>query len=311
MSRRFGSPITSTFTRGAQMLENFQLAAIIKEGRHDRLLRIPLHQGLQDDLAEIWESQFDAFLDDVQEIEFNPGYQPEEHELFRLPEYELPDWLAHENSQSVADLDAITDREDLLQAIKGIVAFARHDEGEEVILFQNFSRSHVIRPGRFLFLQNDTYEMARGPGLTLNSKLSAVYWVEDGTLHFHNFRTVNTFLPLADFYEEASEQEIREVLAHDLLSPEDPNALASGANQWFRKRFAMLRDSGILDQYTAQQIADHSEGYEVDIQTNGGRIVFPAEKHAAKKLLQFLNEELFRGPITETLYETNSKREAD
>ena len=31
----------------------------------------------------------------------------------------------------------------------------------------------------------------------------------------------------------------------------------------------------------------------------------------AKKLLQFLNEELFRGAITETLYETNSKREAD
>ena len=34
-------------------------------------------------------------------------------------------------------------------------------------------------------------------------------------------------------------------------------------------------------------------------------------KGFSKTGLQFLNEELFRGAITETLYETNSKREAD
>ncbi len=130
-------------------------------------------------------------------------------------------------------------------------------------------------------------------------------------LEQHNLRTVNTFLPLADFYEEASEQQIREVLAHKRLAPEDGDALATESNQWFRKRFAMLRDSGVLDQYSAKQIQARSKGYDVEIHISKGKIVFPAEKPAAKKLLQFLNEELFRGAITETLYETNSKREAD
>ena len=130
-------------------------------------------------------------------------------------------------------------------------------------------------------------------------------------LLFHNFRTTNTFLPLADFYEEASENEIREVLAHDLLAPEDIDVLSVEANQWFRKRFAMLKDSEILDKYSARQIQSHSKGYEIDIKIKSNRIVFPAEKTAAKRLFQFLNEELYRGPITETLYETNSKREAD
>jgi type I site-specific restriction-modification system R (restriction) subunit len=37
-----------------------------------------------------------------------------------------------------------------------------------MILFQNFSRSHIIRPGRFLFLQNNTYESTQRPGLTLD-----------------------------------------------------------------------------------------------------------------------------------------------
>lgn len=293
------------------MFEDFQLAAIIKQGRNTRLLRIPLHQGLQDTLAVSWWDQYESFVQHIDEIDFNAGYQPEEHERFRLRDYALPDFLAGENRQSVPDLDAITMDDALLDSTKGLVAFVRTDDGQELVLFQNFSRSHVIRPGRFLFLQNDTYETAGRAGLTLDQKLSAVYMADEGWLLFHNFRTVNSFLPLIEFYEEASEDEIREVLDHDLLAPEDADALAVNANQWFRKRFAMLRDSGVLDAYSAAQIQRRSQGYDVDIHIADGRLVFPAEKPAAKKLLQFLNEELFRGAITETLYETNSKREAD
>ncbi|HEY2931068.1 MAG TPA: hypothetical protein VGK99_04925 [Acidobacteriota bacterium] len=292
------------------MLENFQLVAVVKQGQI-RLLRIPLHQSLQQKLAESWQVQFDAFVGDVQEIDFNPGYQPEQHERFCLQDYDLPDSLANETSQTIQNLDPINNNEALVDSIKGIVAFARDAEGAELVLFQNFSRSHVIQPGRFLFLQNNTYKTTEHSGLTLDSRLSAVYLPVDRKLLFHNFRTVNSFLPLADFYEEASEQQIRDVLAHERLAAEDADALATDSNQWFRKRFAMLRDSGVLDQYSAKQIQQRAKGYDVEVHISKGKIVFPAEKPAAKKLLQFLNEELFLGAITDTLYETNSKREAD
>jgi hypothetical protein len=149
------------------------------------------------------------------------------------------------------------------------------------------------------------------PGLALDSKLAAVYTPTDEKLLFRNFRIVNTFLPLADFYGEASEQQIREILKHRRLAAENEDALAIGANQWLRNRFAMLRDSQVLDQYTAEQIKARSRGYDVQVQISKGKIVFPSNRAKAKKLLQFLNEELFRGPITELLYETNSKRRAD
>lgn len=293
------------------MLENFQLAAIAKRGAHTRLLRIPLHQALQDRLSETWQDQLDSFFEEAQEISFDPGYQPESHEIFCLEGFDLPPWLVEENSETAANLDPLHDDAQVLADVKGLVAFARDDQGEEVMLFQNFSRSHVIRPGNFLLLRGNTYETSQHPGLTLDQKLSAVYLPVDGKLLFQSFRTVNTFLPLADVYEEASEQDIRQVLSHERLAAEDPDALAEGANQWFRKRFAMLRDSGVLDQYSATQIRNRSNGYDVDIHMEQGKIVFPADKPAAKKLLQFLNEELFKGAITETLYETNSKREAD
>ena len=293
------------------MFEDFQLAAIIKQRGRTRLLRIPLHQALQETLAESWQGQYEDFINEIDQIDFNAGYHPENHERFRLQDYALPDFLAGEDRQSVPDLDAITMDDALLDATKGLVAFVSTEGERELVLFQNFSRSHVIRPGRYLFLQNDTYETAGRAGLTLDKKLSAVYSVAERELLFHNFRRVNSFLPLIDFYEEASEEEIREVLGHDLLAPEDTDALAVSANQWFRKRFSMLRDSGVLGEYSAAQIQHRSKGYDVDIHIANGRLVFPAEKPAAKKLLQFLNEELFRGAITETLYETNSKREAD
>jgi len=293
------------------MLDNFQLAAIVKQRGKARLLRIPLHQTLQSTLAKSWGDQLESFLKNVQEVSFNPGYQPEEHERFCLSGYLPPEWLAEEDSHSVSELDAVSNNDAVLNDIKGIVAFGRDDDGEEILLFQNFSRSHVIRPGRFLFLQKDTYETPERPGLTLAGALIAVYKPASQKLLFANFRAVNTFLPLAAFYGEASEQEIKEVLAHELLAPENADALAAEANQWFRKRFAMLRDSGILDKYSASEIMARSKGFDVSISVERGKIVFPADKAAAKKLLQFLNEELFRGAITETLFETNSKREAD
>lgn len=293
------------------MLENFQLTAIVKTGGVMRLFRIPLHQELQTTLAARWGEQYAGFLDNTTEVDFDAGYNPEKDERFRLNEYELPEWLRKESSLTIQNLDAVSTNVHFIDSIKSMVAFARNEQNQEVILFQRFSRSHVIKPGRFLFLQNDTYETVQRPGLTLDDKLSALYVPAQRRLLFHNFRTTNSFLPLADFYEEASEQEIREVLKHERLAPEDSETLAVDANQWFRKRFAMLRDSKILDKHTAKQLKARSKGYEVNVQVKANKIVFPADKTEAKRLLQFLNEELFRGPITETLYETNSKREAD
>lgn len=293
------------------MLHNFQLAAIVKQGAQVQLQRIPMHQALQQTLATTWQAQLDAFLDEAHEIEFDAGYLPEEHERFALHDFEPPEWLADETSATIGDLDPINQDEAFIAAVKGIAGFARDESGNELVLFQNFSRSHVIRPGTFLLLRDGTYETTERPGLTLDTKLAAVFFATEQKLLFRNFRTVNTFLPLGNFYEEASEGQIREVLAHDKLAPVNVDAIANESNQWFRKRFAMLRDSGVLDEYSAKQIKARSKGYDVEIHVQKGRIVFPEDRPSAKKLLQFLNEELFRGAITATLYETNSKREAD
>ena len=293
------------------MLENFHLAAIVKQDGRTQLLRVPLDGALQDSLAQSWQTQFGAFAEGMQQIAFNAGYHPDENECFSLPDYSLPDWLEREDSRVAVQLEPITSRDGVIDSIRGTVAFAQDCRGDELILFQNFTPSQVIRPGRSLIWRHDTYVGNERPGLTLDVKLSAVYLYDQRKLLFRSFRTVNTFLPLEEFYRDASEDEIREVLGHDLLAPEDVDLLATQPSQWFRKRFAMLRDSDVLDRYSAEEIRERSQGYSVDLKLSNGKIVFPADRAGAKKVLQFLNEERFRGPITETLYETNSKRQAD
>ena len=293
------------------MLVNFHLAAIVKEGSLTHLRHIPLRQDLQGSLGESWEDQFLQFTTDIEEVSFDPGYKLEKHERFFLSDYSPPSWLADETSQSLHHLDSLGSEEDMIDSVRGMVGMAKDNTGKALVLFQNFTRSRVIRPGWILFRTRDTYESITRPGLALDTKLSAVYQPTMNKLLFVSFRNVNTFLPLLDFYEEATEQDIREVLSHDNLDVEDMDTSAIGANQWFSKRISMLRDSGILDEFSVNQIQVSSIGHSVSIELINNKIVFPSDKKAAKRVLQFLVEELYKGPITDTLYETNSKRQAD
>ena len=91
------------------------------------------------------------------------GYKLDEGECFRLSDYELPAWIAEENSETIRNFDAIGTNETLIDYIKGMVAFALNDQGEELMLFQNFTHSQVIRPGLSLLLQHQTYKNHRTP----------------------------------------------------------------------------------------------------------------------------------------------------
>lgn len=293
------------------MLDSFQLAVIV-EGRRERsLLRVPIHAALQQELAMQWGEQLNEFLDNIQKVPFNLGYHPENHERFSLSPFCLPPWLAETTCTNVDELDSIVGDEDLLDRIRGVIGFSHAADGAELLLFQNFSRGHVIQPGRFLFLQNGIYTTTPSRALTLASQLSAVYYIAERELLFKNFHNVNTFLLLANCIQEATDAEIREVLTQSIFVAEDVNVTVTTANQWVKKRFAMLKESSILDRHSAADIQRRGAQYGVRVQLDNDKIVFPADKVASKKLLQFLNEEIFRGAITETIYETNSKREAD
>ena len=293
------------------MLNNFQLLAIIIEGNQTILKSIPLHETSQDDLTESWNTQYNAFISEKEEIDFIIGYTLEDDECFRLCSYKPGNWITDRNSENVRNVDELYLDQISPDRIKGIAAFARDEQNDELKLFQNFTRSQVIQPDRFIFRERDSYKGREDPGLRLDNKLSAVYFPQEEKLLFRSYRNVNTFLPVSDFYYEASEEDIMDILNDPLFECSDKNMLVNNSTQWMRKRFAMLKDSGVLNDYSVPRIETRARRYNVEIQVVNDKIIFPTDNAKAKRLLQLLNEEIFQGALTDDIYETNSKKKAD
>ena len=290
------------------------LLALLQRGRKREVRRLAMDQTLQREIAAIFAEQgSELILPERERILFDAGYRPDDDEVFIIKNYKIPRELAEaiSNVQSTEKLALTTSDPPPIKALIAVEQTSDQDKSPK-IYFQHFTPSRVIHPRRSLFFSGGTFELSSNPGITLGSKMAAVHLDHD--LVFADFRSVNAFLDLADYFKEASKEEIANILTTSFATNE-PQKIAGKATQWARKRFAMLRESEVLTKFKPAQITAEAKKCHVTIETKKvdgqDRIVYPDDVKAAKKLLQFLNEEIYRGPLSQQLYETNSKRAAD
>ncbi|BDF79020.1 hypothetical protein [Pyramidobacter piscolens] len=82
------------------------------------------------------------------------------------------------------------------------------------------------------------------------------------------------------------------------------------ANTWERRKIASIMDSGILKSYSATKIRSIAKQTGVDILIKDKKVVIPTDKKERRNVLGFLDEEVYKGAFSQTLYQTNSKRKA-
>jgi hypothetical protein len=288
------------------MIQDLHLAAVVSNGLERSLYQLPLAQGVQASLEKDWTDQLSTLVAGKEVVAFDPAYNPEESELLSVAGFESPAWLKGKTTQNANTLPKLTITDEIVSRVRGLIAFVR-DSGQEVVLFQQFSKSKVLRPGGVLVLQSSgTYTAIKDAGIILGDRLVAE--LRGGTLRFESFRAINAIMPLPELYRAATEQEIRTTLSHQNVVAENVDALAKDPTQWLAKRFALLQSSGVLDKYKPKVIQGKAKKYGLTIKLEKGKIVFPADRSDAKRLLQYLNEELFRGAISDALYSTNSKK---
>ena len=165
------------------MLKDFHLVAIINENDEWQLQRIRLERPSQQLLASEWGEQYEVFMQN-EERDFEPGWKLETDEFFVLCEgdFELPPWLEGKNSGNIRSTIRESYHDDnLASSIKGMVAFAQDDENNDLMLFQNFTQSQVLRPERVLgrSVNASSFRSMEGKALGLGSKLTAVYSYRD------------------------------------------------------------------------------------------------------------------------------------
>lgn len=294
------------------MFSHFQLTVACSTRRGPTtLFRVPMSDDLQRNVTTAWYGLYERTMGHDQ-VPFDPAYTVVEGQIFRVDQFALPPWLREHDIESVREIDVIPNNETTFRSIQCILAIAWDTElDEEILLFQNFTSSKVISPSwRSMVFFNDLYQQSERYGLQLNNTLSAVFsgTPDEGALLFFRVRDVNTYLPMDAYYREATEGEIRRILDHPKLSVEDADSIIQIAGPWYARRFLMLADSGILDTYEATLLRDVGARLDVQLQIDGDAIRLPSERMALRTILSFLNEERFRGAITDYLYEAASRR---
>ena len=196
---------------------------------------------------------------------------------------------------------------DRLHFLKAFVAHVVNEQGENLLLFQRFMSSQIIREDwSFEDFQN-RFRLVNKKMLTLGNKLDAVFKIDERELLFRSYRVVNPFLSLEKFFKESSEDEIYDWLNHEMLLPEDIDATLANLDQTMRRRFSMLRESNVLDVKTAEEIRVGCVKYGISIEIHEDKLVFPKDKAIAKDLLKYLNDEFYTGENSGEKYVTNSK----
>jgi len=289
-----------------------QFFAVIRKHdlSHD-LQRVSISKQLQGDLSKLFVQQAHEFTNSsIATKQFTPTYTPLDGEVVSICDFELPSHLQRSLTapQEFHDLTLpFTAAAPVVKAILGV------DGVNQVLYFQYFDRSRMLRKDRTAIFKSGMFHRLDDPGITIDNQLAAV--ITNETLRFRSFHRVNQFIDLKEFFKEATDADIQVVLAHDKLKVANPQALLDSLSSRMRKRFSIVIATGILDheKATPRKIQSRAKKFEgLDIRLAGAagsrRIIFPSDAKTMGLFLRFLAEELYVSEITEQARETNSSR---
>ena len=275
-----------------------------------RIIRFPLTQDLQVEIEHVFTQQLDAFLSDIEDtIPFDGRYVPDEGELLTIGDFADVDGL-EEVVANPLSIEQFNPQVHSLDAVKAL--FVGHQaEGISRVLIQLFEgRRLIATKGLAIFFSGNTFQKMSDAGLTLDTKLLAV--LEGNALKFQSFHFLRRVFDLSDYFNEATNDEVTMFATHEKLSVADVNGFLANANPIIRKKIALIRQSGILDNFTTAQIVATAQVFGLGIQTSAdGRIVLPSNRTELRRLLRFLDEDYYESPLSQTHFVSNSKRVAD
>lgn len=245
-----------------------------------------------------------------QRITFDPGYTLQKDECFEIHDFPIDENLLNACQQPLsAERVEAKKVGNLLSSIKGVVGYDFSD-GQRKLLFQNFDLRRVLMPSkRFAVWQMadaSTFHEMDKPVIVLEGNLSAIW--TNGVLQFKNFNNAKQILNLSGYFTEATDEQLGQFVSHIRLMCENRENFIKTRNQWERKKIALILRSGILNNVNGEDIQDAANSVKYNITMDGDKIVLPADKKQLRLLLQFLDEDIYRGPISQRCLLSSGKR---
>jgi hypothetical protein len=283
---------------------------LLVDSEETPVIRMDLVASVGTSVRELFLNAAEDFEKDIEDcISFDPGYQLQEGECFVIEDFTIPDALRSACKQplSVQRLEK-NQLSDL--SIKSIVGYSSSG-GDERIFFQNFDSRRVLMPGSGVNLlamaDTSTFKELDRPVVLLDAHL-AVIW-DNGTLKFKNFNNAKRIFNLSCYFNTATDKQIEEFAAHNLIATGDMVKLLNACTAWSRKKIALILHGKVLDSMTVETVREAAKMVDYELPMDGDKIKLPADRTELKALLQFLDEDLYVGPISHRKLLSSGKRE--
>jgi len=275
-----------------------------------RIVRIPLSAEIQQEVAETFVGQEQQFRASSEEqIAFDGKYKPDYGECLFIDDYDDIDDLhgAIANPLSVPEIVPLTNE---FEAIKALFV-GKPGGTKKTALIQSFDKRKIIsNKGLSIFHAANVFRKVEGVGLTLGTGISAI--LEDRKLSFFSFHSARQIFDLSQYFKEATDDDLNEFAASNLVKVEDLSTFVAASDTWVRRKVALVMQSGILEKIELETTKNAALIFGINIQTeiNGENValVLPQNKAELKKLLRFLDEDYFQSVLSSTLHLSNSKR---
>jgi hypothetical protein len=285
---------------------------LLTKNEESPFLRLDLDPAAASGARDLFLAAAESFGRGVEEVvEFDPGYKLNDDECFEIQDFPISEDLIGFCRQPLsAERVDSADFADL--PIHGIVGFD-FSNGQQKLYFQNFDSRQVLIPGRrfalFPMADASTFKQLTKPVLLLDTKISAVW--DNGTLRFKSFHLAKQLFDLSAYFTEATDEQITQFVSHNRLQCADSRRFIGVCNTWSRTKIALILRGGILDHATGDIIRDAAAAVEYELQMDGDRIVLPEAKGELRALLQFLDEDIYRGPISQRRLLSSGKRQLE
>lgn len=277
----------------------------------NRIVRFSLSQEVQNELTAYLQEQEILFSNSIQEeIQFDGKYKPDIGEALVIENFDDIDGLvmAITNPLAVPEVDPIPS---IFNQIKALFSGYIDQGSVATVLIQHFDKKKIISTnGLSIFHSANIYKKIEGIGLTIDSKLSAL--IKGGTLKFYSFHLLRQIFDMSEYYKEATDSDISEFSALQLIHASDLQNLISISDTWVRRKFSLIQQSQILENVPINEIKAVAAEFNIPFKTsniNGiEKIELPDTKAELKTLLRFLDEDYYKSPLSKTQCITNSKR---
>lgn len=237
----------------------------------------------------------------ISEDEFNGDIMARNGENITYVTYSLPQNFSNiPNNQ--ADMSQFDIKNDTPKSIFW------YEEGK--YFFQVFNKKNLLSY-RFIMVDlNNTFTRMKENAFIIEQKVNAMY--ENGKLYFESYTSANQIFPLLDFVKEATDGEIKSFGENKNLEAKATD-IEKIANVKTRRLIKVLSSTTNVSTFIGKSLRTKKsllKKYGIKAQINNeGKLTLPTQNVSElNRTLEFLNEDIFRGAITDSLYLSNSKK---